>query len=301
MAALTQVKTVVVDNGIEIFYREAYPANITGAAAIAALPIILLLHGFPSSSFQYRNLIPILAQKYRVIAPDFPGYGFTVVPETRHYNYTFESLTATTAAFLDALQVRKFAVYIFDYGAPTAFRLALQRPEAVTAIISQSGNAYVEGLGQDFWSPVEKVWANPTPENKQNLKDFITSFNATQWQYTTGAPDPSAVPPETYNLDYYLMTRPGNADIQLAYIVDYKTNVDLYPDFHKYFREYKPPLLAIWGKNDQIFVPAGAEAYKKDLPDAVVKFVDAGHFALYNGALEFIGNNILSFLGEHGI
>ncbi|TFK91107.1 alpha/beta hydrolase fold protein [Polyporus arcularius HHB13444] len=300
MAGFTQVKTVVVDNGIEVFYREAYPASV-GAGLVAALPIILLLHGFPSSSFQYRNLIPILAQKYRVIAPDFPGYGFTVVPAARNYSYTFESLTTTTAAFLDALEIKNFTVYVFDYGAPTAFRLALQRPEAVTAIVSQSGNAYVEGLGQGFWGGVEKVWANPTPASVEALKNNVTSFDTTKWQYTTGAPDPSAVPPETYNLDYYLMTRPGNADIQVGYLVNYKTNVDIYPDFQKYFREHQPPLLAIWGKGDQIFVPPGAEAFKKDLPNAVVKFVDAGHFALENGALKEIGDSILAFLGEHGI
>ncbi|KAI0670781.1 alpha/beta hydrolase fold protein [Trametes maxima] len=296
MAAPTQVKTVSVDDGIDVFYREAFPAS---AKDSDALPVVLLLHGFPSSSFQYRNLIPRLAEKYRVIAPDLPGYGFTVVPESRKYEYSFASLTKTTAAFLDALKIQKFAVYVFDYGAPTAFRLALQRPDAITAIITQNGNAYDEGLGEAFWAGLKKAWEDPSPENLKPLETLV-AFETTKFQYLDGAPNPSAIPPETYNLDYYLMTRPGNAAIQLAIALDYKTNVALYPEFHAYFRTRRPPTLAVWGKHDKIFVPAGAEAFKRDNPNAVVKFVDGGHFAL-ESALEDISEEILSFLTRVGI
>ncbi|EIW59224.1 alpha/beta hydrolase fold protein [Trametes versicolor FP-101664 SS1] len=296
MAAPTQVKTITVDNGIDVFYREAVPVSSQDPSA---LPVVLLLHGFPSSSFQYRDLIPRLAHKYRVIAPDLPGYGFTVVPEARKYEYTFASITTTIISFLDALKIAKFAVYVFDYGAPTAFRLALQRPEAITALITQNGNAYVEGLGASFWAPLQDAWANPTPEKVKALYAFL-DLATTKSQYVTGSPDPSVIPPEVYYLDYYLMTRPGNADIQVGLFLDYKNNVALYPEFHKYFRTHRPPTLAVWGKNDQIFVPAGAEAFKKDLPDAVIKFVDAGHFALET-ALDKISGEILTFLARVGI
>ncbi|KAI0712208.1 alpha/beta hydrolase fold protein [Earliella scabrosa] len=299
MASTIQTKTISVDGGIEVFYREAYPSDSSAPSfQSTAIPVILLLHGFPTSSFQYRDLIPILAKKYRVIAPDLPGYGFTVVPEERSYKYSFEFLTNTIAAFVDALQIKKFTVYVFDYGAPTGLRLALQRPDAVTAIISQNGNAYVEGLGEAFWADARKAWADPSPENLDALKG-VTTFETVKWQYVTGAPNASAIPPETYTLDYYLMTRPGNAQIQLDLLLDYKSNVELYPSFHHYFRQYQPPVLAIWGKNDQIFIPAGAEAYKRDNPNAIVKFVDAGHFAL-ESALEEISAAIMSFLEHHG-
>ncbi|OSD07180.1 alpha/beta hydrolase fold protein [Trametes coccinea BRFM310] len=297
MASVTShVKTVNVDGGIDVFYREAYPAS---AKDPKALPVILLLHGFPASSFQYRNLITRLAEKYRVVAPDFPGYGFTVAPDSRKYEYTFASLTQTTLAFLDALKIEKFAVYVFDYGAPTGFRVMLERPGAITAIITQNGNAYVEGLGQPFWSGPQKAWEDPSPANLKAL-EYLVNFDTTKWQYTNGAPDPSSVPPETYHLDYYLMTRPGNAQIQLGYLVNYKTNIPLYPDFQKYFREHRPPTLAVWGKHDQIFVPPGAEAYKRDNPDAIVKLLDAGHFALET-SLDEISSDILAFLAKNGI
>ncbi|KAH9932022.1 alpha/beta hydrolase fold protein [Epithele typhae] len=296
MATSTAVKTVTVDSGVEVFYREAHPAS---AKDIGALPVLLLLHGFPSSSFQYRNLIPRLATKYRVIAPDFPGYGFTVVPEARKYEYTFVSLANTTAAFVDALGIKKFGMYVFDYGAPTGFRLALQRPDAVTAIISQNGNAYEDGFGEQFWAPIKAVWADPSAANLQKLAG-LSSFETTKFQYVDGAPNASVIPPETFNLDYYLMTRPGNGEVQLKYIIDYKTNVPLYPRFHEYFRERRPPILAIWGKNDTIFVPPGADAFKRDQPDAVVKFVDGGHFAL-ESALDEIASEILAFLAKNGI
>ncbi|EIW59223.1 hydrolase [Trametes versicolor FP-101664 SS1] len=296
MAAPTQVKTITVDNGIDVFYREAVPAS---SQDHSALPVVLLLHGRPASSFQYRNLIPRLAHKYRVIAPDLPAFGFTVVPEACKYEYTFASITTTVISFLDALEIAKFAVYVFDYGAPVAFRLALQRPEAITALISQNGNAYDEGLGSAFWAPLEEVWADPTPEKVKALERLLT-LEATKRLYVTGAPDPSVIPPETYYLDYYLMTRPGIVNIILGYFLDYKTNVDLYPEFQKYFRTYRPPTLAVWGKNDPAFIPAGAEAFKRDIPDVIVKFVDAGHFALET-ALDEISGEVLAFLAQVGI
>ncbi|PIL22573.1 hypothetical protein GSI_15262 [Ganoderma sinense ZZ0214-1] len=296
MASSTQVKTITVDNGVEVFYREAVP---TSGKDISSLPVILLLHGFPSSSFQFRNLIPILATKYRVLAPDLPGYGFTAVPEERRYQYTFESITNTIAAFLDALRIKEFSVYIFDYGAPTALRLALQRPKAIKAIISQNGNAYEEGLGKDFWAPVKKAWEDPSKENFAALEK-VTSLPITKWQYENGSPNRSAIPPETYHLDYYLMTRSGNAKIQLDLLMDYRNNVKLYPEFQKYLREFKPPLLAVWGKNDVIFVPPGAEAFKRDNPNATVKFVDDGHFPLESAVAE-IGHDILRFLEKQRI
>ncbi|KAI0372211.1 alpha/beta hydrolase fold protein [Pilatotrama ljubarskyi] len=295
MTARTQVKTITVDDGVDVFYREAVPAS---AQNPGTLPVVLLLHGFPSSSFQYRNLIPRLAAEYRVIAPDLPGYGFTVVPDNRKYEYSFASLAKTITAFLDALKIERFAVYAFDYGAPTIFRIALQRPHAIRALISQNGNAYVEGMGEEFWAPWKKAWADPTPENIKALEPLL-SFETTKSQYTTGSPDPSVIPPETYHLDYYLVTRPGNTDIQVALALDYKSNLALYPEFQKYFREYRPPTLAVWGKNDQIFIAPGAEAFKRDNPDAIVKLIDAGHFVLET-ALDEVAAEILAFLAKVG-
>jgi len=227
-----------------------------------------------------------------------PGYGFTVVPEGRKYEYTFESLSKTIGAFVDALGLKKYAIYIFDYGAPTGLRLMLDRPGSVTAIISQNGNAYKEGLGE-FWDGVEKYWKDPSDKNKESLRWLLT-FDTTKWQYENGEAHPERVAPETYYLDYYLMTRPGNADIQLGYFLDYQSNLQLYPAFQEYFRTQKVPILAIWGKNDQIFVPPGAEGFKKDNPNAVVKLLDAGHFAVETH-FEEIAAEILAFLSENGI
>ncbi|TCD68588.1 hypothetical protein EIP91_010377 [Steccherinum ochraceum] len=249
MAPTTHIKRVTVDGGISVFYREA---------GSQTAPTILLLHGYPSSSFQYRNLITRLAEKYHVLAPDFPGYGFTVVPAERKYEYTFGNLTKTLGAFVDALKVIKYVIYIFDYGAPIGLRLALERPQAIAAIISQNGNAYVEGLGT-FWDTCKKFWENPATERTGFLKMF-TSFELVRDQYTVGAPDPSTVPPETYHLDHFLINRPGNPDIQTDIMFDYQNNVTLYPAFQQYFREYSPPTLAAWGKNDPVFIAPGAEA-----------------------------------------
>ncbi|KZV81879.1 alpha/beta hydrolase fold protein [Exidia glandulosa HHB12029] len=278
------IKRVAV-NGLDVFYREAGPA--TG-------PTVLLLHGYPSSSHQFRHLIPRLAHKYHVVAPDLPGFGFTEVPERLNFKYTFDNLRTAVEGFVDALKLEKFALYIFDYGAPTGLRLALDRPDAITAIISQNGNAYEEGFGKDFWAPIMKYWADPSPANREALRPFV-SFNGTKQQYINGAPDPSALEPEAWHLDSALLARPGNVDVQLDLFLDYGTNVAIYPKFHQYFHERQPPFLAIWGKNDVIFVPPGAEAFKRDLPHAQVEFVDAGHFALESHVNE-IAEAILKFL-----
>ena len=256
-------------DGVEIFYREAGASDT---------PVLLLLHGFPASSFQYRELIPRLADRFRVIAPDLPGFGFTEVPEARSYHYSFENLAKTILAFTKALKLDRYAIYVFDYGAPVGFRLALAQPERVTAIISQNGNAYEEGLG-DAWAPIRAYWEEPTVQHRDALRPFLT-LEAIREQYTTGAPNPAAVAPEGYWLDTALMQRPGNTDIQLDLFLDYRTNVALYPAFHEYFRKFQPPTLAIWGKHDPFFLPAGAEAYRKDNPAAKVQLLDAGHFAL---------------------
>jgi len=232
----------------------------------------------------FRELIPRLAGDYRVIAPDLPGFGFTEVPAERKYAYCFDGLAATLDAFTEALKLDRYAIYVFDYGAPTGFRLAMAHPERVTAIISQNGNAYEEGLSSG-WNPIQKYWNEPIPQNRAALLDFLTP-EATKWQYTHGVGDPDCVPPESYTLDAALLARPGNKDIQLDLFLDYASNVKLYPKFQEYFRKSKPPLLAIWGKNDPFFLPPGAEAYRKDLPDAKVQFLDTGHFAIETHVIE---------------
>jgi pimeloyl-ACP methyl ester carboxylesterase len=286
---LTSVHMVEAD-GIQVFYRSAGNVNA---------PVLLLLHGFPSSSFMFRDLIPRLADQYRVIAPDLPGFGFTDIAENRNYTYSFEALARTIEAFTNALQLTRYAIYIFDYGAPTGLRLAMAHPERVTAIISQNGNAYEEGLG-DAWGPIRKYWAEPTPENRKVLHDNILTFEGTRWQYTHGVADPESVAPESYTLDTVLLERPGNKEIQLDLFLDYASNVKLYPKFQEYFRKDKPPLLAIWGRNDPFFIPAGAEAFRKDLPNAHVQFLDTGHFATESHPVE-IAAAIREFLGSSGI
>lgn len=256
-------------DGINVFYREAGAADT---------PVVLLLHGFPTSSFQYRELIPRLADRYRVIAPDLPGFGFTEVPDQRHYKYSFEALAHSMLAFTDALSLKRYALYVFDYGAPTGFRLAMARPERVTAIVSQNGNAYEQGLG-DAWAPIRRYWSEPSAENREAVHKAL-SPEGLRWQYTAGVPNPDVIAPEGYTLDAAMIARPGNMDIQLDLFLDYANNVKLYPAFQEYFRKSKPPLLAIWGKNDPFFIPPGAEAYRKDNPNATVQFLDTGHFAL---------------------
>jgi len=265
----TFVRRVEADD-VSVFYREPGKGDA---------PVVLLLHGFPTSSFQFRELIPRLADRYRIIAPDYPGFGFTEVPDQRRYKYSFDALANTMLTFTDVLQLKRYALYVFDYGAPIGFRLAMARPERITAIVSQNGNAYEEGLG-DAWGPIRTYWAEPTAENREIIRKNILTLEGTRWQYTHGVTDPENVPPESYTLDTTLLERPGNKDIQLDLFLDYATNVKLYPKFQEYFCNAKPPLLAIWGKNDPFFVPPGAKAFRKDLPDAKVQFLDTGHFAL---------------------
>jgi len=272
------------------FYRMAGEANA---------PVVLLLHGFPTSSFMFRELIPRLASDYLVVAPDLPGFGFTEVPSERKYVYTFDQLALTIEAFTKALKIDRYAIYVFDYGAPTGFRLAMAHPDRVTAIISQNGNAYEEGLG-DAWGPIRKYWAAPTAENRDILRKSILTAGGTRWQYTHGVADPESVPPESYILDTALLERPGNKEIQLDLFLDYASNVKLYRKFQEYFSKSKPPLLAIWGKNDPFFVPAGAEAFRKDIPHAEVQFLDTGHFAIETHVVE-IASSIKSFLATNGI
>jgi pimeloyl-ACP methyl ester carboxylesterase len=284
MAAIAH-NTITAD-GVNVFYRQAGPSNA---------PVLLLLHGFPTNSLMFRNLIPLLAEKFNVIAPDLPGFGFTVVPDERKYKYTFDALSQTTLAFIDALNLKKYAIYIFDYGSPVGLRVAVARPEQVSAIISQNGNAYVEGLSE-AWAPIQKYWVEQTPENRNNLRPFLT-FNTTKWQYEHGTSTPSLIAPETYHLDAALLARPGNDEIQLDLFLDYQTNPKIYPSFHAYFKKHQPPTLLTWGKNDPFFVPAGAEAFKTDLPNAQIHFFDTGHFALETHYRE-IGAVILSFLAS---
>ena len=264
----THIHRVEAD-GVSVFYREAGPSGA---------PVVLLLHGFPSSSFQYRELIPRLADKYRVIAPDLPGFGFTEIPTARNYQYTFDALAKTIEAFTDALNLTKYALYVFDYGAPTGFRLAMAHPERITAIVSQNGNAYEEGLG-DAWAPIRRYWEHPVSENREAIRKALTA-DGMRREYSVGIPNPEVIAPEGYTLDAALLARPGNQDIQLDLFLDYANNVKLYPKFQEYFRAAKPPLLAIWGQRDLYFIPPGAEAFKRDIPNATVQFLDTGHFAL---------------------
>ena len=268
LVPVTSIHRVEAD-GVTVFYREAGAPDA---------PVVLLLHGFPTSSFQYRELIPRLADKYRVIAPDLPGFGFTEVPESRQYKYSFDALAKTILAFTDALHLKHYALYVFDYGAPTGFRLAMAHPERVTAIVSQNGNAYEEGLG-DAWAPIRRYWSEPTAANREVVHQAL-SPEGLRSQYTEGVPHPERIAPEGYTLDAAMIARPGNMDIQLDLFLDYANNVKLYPKFQEYFRTSKPPLLAIWGKHDPFFIPPGAEAFRRDNPNATVQFLDTGHFAL---------------------
>lgn len=272
-------------NDQNIFYRETGPKDA---------PTILLLHGYPTSSHMFRNLIPILSGKYHVIAPDLPGFGYSDAPDREHFDYTFANMTKTIQSFIDVLHLKRFAIYVFDYGAPTGYRIALDNPEKITGIISQNGNAYVEGLSAG-WNPIKKYWENDTKENRDALRSSFVSFEATKFQYFEGVSDPSLIAPESFTLDQYFLDRPESKEKQLDLLRDYKSNVELYPKFQEYFRKYKPKFLAVWGNKDPFFLPAGAEAYKKDLPDASIKFYDTGHFALETHVQE-IGYEILEFL-----
>jgi pimeloyl-ACP methyl ester carboxylesterase len=271
-------------NGLNVFYREAGAADA---------PTILLLHGYPTSSHMFRNLIPILSKQYHLIAPDLPGFGYSDAPPTPKFTYTFDNLAHIIQAFIDKLGMKRFAVYVFDYGAPVGLRLAMANPERITGIISQNGNAYREGLSEE-WNPIQKYWQDPSRLNRDALRDFV-SEKATWFQYHEGVSDTSLIAPETYTLDQHFLDRPGNVEIQLDLVKDYRTNVELYPKFHQYFRTYRPRLLLVWGNRDPYFLPAGAQAYKQDLPDATLKFYNTGHFALETNVNE-IASDILDFM-----
>ena len=254
----------------QIFYREAGDPNQTS---------LLLLHGFPSSSHMFRNLIPLLSDSFHIVAPDLPGFGFSQSPPRSEFKYTFDSLATVIEAFTEVIRLQAYALYVFDYGAPVGYRIATKHPDRVTAIVSQNGNAYKEGLS-DAWDPIRRYWAEPTTKNREVVRDALLTFEGVRWQYTHGVADPEMIAPESYTLDAALLERSGNKDIQLDLFLDYASNLTLYPVFQKYFRDAKPPLLAIWGKHDPFFIPAGAEAYRRDNPNAVVEFLDTGHFAL---------------------
>ncbi len=274
-------------DGVEVFYREAGSAEA---------PTLLLLHGFPTSSHMFRNLIPLLADQYHIVAPDLPGFGLTVAPDRSQYNYNFETIAKTIDRFTDTTGLNRFAIYIFDYGAPIGFRLALAHPEKITAIISQNGNAYEEGLSQG-WNPIQKYWQEPIEANRTALRDFLKP-ETTKWQYTHGVADETLIAPESYTLDSALLSRPGNDEIQLDLFLDYASNVKLYPKFQEYLRTHQPPLLAVWGKNDPFFLPPGAEAFKRDNKNTEVHFYETGHFALETHANE-IGAAMHDFLVRH--
>jgi pimeloyl-ACP methyl ester carboxylesterase len=270
-------------DGFKVFYREA---GTPGA------PKLLLLHGFPSASHMFRNLIPLLADRFHMIAPDLPGFGKSDMPRR---GCTFDQIAATIDRLTEVVNFDRYAAYVFDYGAPTGFRLAVKHPERITAIISQNGNAYEEGLS-DGWNPIRAYWENASQANRDALRAFL-SPETTVWQYTHGVPDVTVVSPDGYSLDNFYLARPGADEVQLDLFGDYKSNVALYPTFQKYFRSHKPRFLAIWGKNDPFFLPAGAEAFKRDIPEAVVRFLDTGHFALETHAAE-IAAAIRDFLPQ---
>jgi pimeloyl-ACP methyl ester carboxylesterase len=276
-------KTVAV-NGFKIFYREAGDPQ---------KPTVLLLHGFPTSSHMFRNLIPQLATDYHLIAPDLPGYGLSDMPDRKTFPYTFDHLAEVIGDFVDQIGLKTFAVYIFDYGAPVGLRVALRFPDRISALITQNGNAYVEGFST-AWEPWQNYWKNPTPENREACRDALSPEVIRDIQYGHGT-NVELVSPDGYMLDIAYMARPGADENQLDLILDYRSNVALYPKFQEFFRKYQPPTLAVWGKNDPFFLPPGAEAYKRDNPKAKVVFYDTGHFALETHATE-IGQEILSFL-----
>jgi pimeloyl-ACP methyl ester carboxylesterase len=273
-------------DGVSVFYREAGRPDA---------PVLLLLHGFPTSSHMFRGLIPALSDRYRVIAPDLPGFGFTDAPDRASFSYTFARLAELIDRFTEVLGLKRFALFVFDYGAPVGFRIALKHPDRIAAIITQNGNAYEVGLSQG-WNPIQAYWREPTAKNRAALRDFLKP-ETTKWQYLHGVNDESLVAPESYGLDNTLLARPGNDEIQLDLFLDYASNVALYPDFQGYLRKHRPPLLAVWGKNDPFFLPAGAEAFVRDVPDAEVHFFDTGHFALETHGAE-ISDVIRRFLAR---
>ena len=267
-------RTADVD-GWKIFYREAGSRDV---------PTLLLLHGFPSAGHMFRDLIPHLADRFHVVAPDLPGFGQSDLMVRGMFAYTFDHIAEVIDRFTEVIGLKRFAIYVFDYGAPTGFRIAAKRPERITAIISQNGNAYEEGLS-DGWNPIRAYWEDASEKNREALRTLLKP-ETTVWQYTHGVPDATKVSPDGYSLDNFYLSRPGADEVQLDLFGDYKSNIALYPAFQNYFRTHKPPFLAVWGKNDPFFVPPGAEAFKRDIPNATVRFFDTGHFALETHAAE---------------
>jgi len=287
-ATKTLHKTVKV-GGLDIFYREAGPADA---------PAILLLHGFPTSSQMFRNLIPALADSYRVVAPDYPGYGHSAMPSRDEFAYTFDNLAGVIDGFTEAVGLSRYALYVQDYGAPIGYRLATRHPDRVSAIVVQNGNAYDEGLDNDFWAPVKAYWADPTNRDRREALRGLLTYDATRWQYTHGVPEPERISPDGAAHDQFQLDRPGNAEIQLDMFLSYGSNPPLYPAWQEYFRTHQPPMLIAWGKNDQIFPAAGAEPYRRDLKTLEYHLLDAGHFALESHGGE-IADLIRDFLGRH--
>jgi len=281
-------KTVKVGD-LEIFYREAGPKDA---------PTILLLHGFPTSSQMFRNLIPALADQYHLVAPDYPGYGHSSMPARDKFSYTFDNLAKVIDEFTEKVGATKYALYVQDYGAPVGYRLAVKHPERIAAIVVQNGNAYDEGLDDDFWKPIKAYWNDPRSKEKRDALHFFVSYEATKWQYTHGVKDPELVSPDGPAHDQFLLDRKGNDEIQLDLLLNYGSNPPLYPSWQAYFRKHQPPMLIAWGKNDKIFPAAGAEPYKRDLKTLDYHLLDAGHFALETNGDE-IAKLMRGFLGKH--
>jgi len=286
-AIRVQHRTVRID-GLDIFYREAGPQDA---------PTVLLLHGFPTSSHMFRHLIPQLATRYHVVAPDYPGFGYSSAPPVTEFDYTFDNLARVMDTFVDRVGLKSYSLYLMDYGAPVGYRLAVRHPERVESLIVQNGNAYDEGLDNDFWKPIKKYWENRTPENGDPLREFL-KLDATKWQYTHGVRDIANISPDTWGHVQPLLDRPGNQEIQLALFYSYGSNPPLYPQWQAWLRKQQPPTLIAWGKNDAIFPAAGAHPYRRDLKNVEFHLLDTGHFALEEDG-DLIGRLMLDFLDRH--
>jgi pimeloyl-ACP methyl ester carboxylesterase len=272
-------------DGLSVFYREAGASDA---------PTLLLLHGFPSSSHMFRDLIPLLADEFHLVAPDLPGFGKSDMPDRDKFDYTFDHLADVIDRFTEVLGLDRFGIYVFDYGAPVGFRIATRHPDRISAIVTQNGNAYTDGLS-DGWGPVQAYWKDPSPANREAIRSMVQP-ETTIWQYTHGVPDVTMVSPDGYGLDNFYLARPGADEIQLDLLLNYASNIEQYPAWQEYFRASQPPLLAVWGSNDPFFIPPGAEAFKRDIPGADVRYVPTGHFALETHVGD-IANAIINFVG----